>query len=162
MDFWTGRFVHYDIEKDSFQTVVGLETNKYQQQYFMESGGHLNLILLHSCSQFDVLEMRRDYSGWFIKYSGDFDPMYSEMVRDYPSLGQYASCSPFTVFFLAREENEENSYLLLQIPGKVVTYNLRDKTFKKLCDLSPKCYETNHWDVGWAHVYPHMVTLAGV
>lgn len=136
-------------------------------RYFGESSGHLHLIDIYkSClTKFDVMEMGKDYSGWFVKYRVDLNPIstvFPEMVRDHLHLSIY-DCYTLCVVFLAREENEENSSLLLHIPDKVISYNLSDKTVKKLHDLIPKGTETmGSLQVGWGDAYHYMETLARV
>ncbi|XP_004305927.1 PREDICTED: F-box protein At5g07610-like [Fragaria vesca subsp. vesca] len=93
-----------------------------EYRYFKEtSGGHLHLIDIYWPTQagygFEVLEMGRDYSGWFVKYNVD--------LRSCPPSRQ------FVVLFLDRDENEEGdgSSLWLHYPGQVVSCNLTSNTF---------------------------------
>ncbi|MBA0639218.1 hypothetical protein Goklo_022264, partial [Gossypium klotzschianum] len=56
------------------------------------------------------------------------------MVRTYwdPSdLNYYA----FSIFYIVREANDEESYMVLHIPEKAIPYSLKDGSFKKICDL---------------------------
>lgn len=86
--------------------------------------GHLHLISIGqpSFTQFDVVELERDYSGWFVKYKVDLE--------------NSAYCG-FAILFLAREENEaaeDDSCMFLPISGKLISYNIRDGTFKTVMD----------------------------
>lgn len=170
-----------------------------EYRYFGESSGHLHLIdIFRPCiTQFDVLELKRDHSGWFLKYRVDLDPIIKtyrpciarsdEMLipSDYSgwfvkykadlhptnysflevvecSLDQYYS---FVVLSLTGEENGGDPCLLLYFPSKVISYNLRDKTSKKLCDLASNgaAAETDgSSQVQWLEAYHHMGTLARV
>ncbi|TYG60248.1 hypothetical protein ES288_D07G053000v1 [Gossypium darwinii] len=107
--------------------------------YFGESRNHLHLIEIYRppTSRFSVYEVESDYSGWFVKYNINLDPLivaYPGMVRTYwdPSdLNYYA----FSIFYIVREANDEESYMLLHIPEKAIRYSLKDGSFKKICDL---------------------------
>ncbi|KAK6121896.1 hypothetical protein DH2020_044357 [Rehmannia glutinosa] len=97
-------------------------------------------ILTIRCSKlhFDVYEMRRDYSEWFIKYNVDLSPVvsaYPEIIRNYirPTSSCYYACS---IFSLVRGEKEEDSFLVLQIPGKAIRYNLVYQTFETICEFA--------------------------
>ncbi|MBA0604338.1 hypothetical protein Godav_017005, partial [Gossypium davidsonii] len=107
--------------------------------YFGESRNHLHLIEIYRppTSRFSVYEVESDYSGWFVKYNINLDPLivaYPGMVRTYwdPSdLNYYA----FFIFYIVREANDEESYMVLHIPEKAIPYSLKDGSFKKICDL---------------------------
>lgn len=173
----TSRVLHYNIDEESHGMVSRPPSynvfRKREYRYFGESRGHLHLIEIYRpcVTQFDVMEMERDYSGWFVKYHVDLDPIaaaFPEMVPEHnifdPSKEEtwyyhYA----FVVLFLAREVNKEGSSLLLHIPCKVISYNLRDKSFEKACELTSKGTESKRsLQVGWRDAYHYMETLACV
>ncbi|XP_004305924.1 PREDICTED: F-box protein At5g07610-like [Fragaria vesca subsp. vesca] len=133
-------YYHIDEERvglvDGFTDSQGWNIGSIQYRYFREShgGGQLHLIDIHrKCyTKFQVLETGKDYSGWSVKYNVDLDPLCTA----YPHFLQ----NVFVVLSLAPEENEkdeESSSLLLHVPGKVISYNLRNSTFKST-DLTPK------------------------
>ncbi|KAL6135922.1 hypothetical protein ACLB2K_068147 [Fragaria x ananassa] len=136
---WVGRIcemAYYHLEEERVGLVDGLprceenwETREYR--YFKESSdGHLHLIDIYSpCfTKFEVLEMGRDYSGWFVKFNVDLDLLCTA----------YPRFKVFCVLFLAKGENEEEcSSLLLHAPGKVFSYNVKSNTFKSF-DLTPQ------------------------
>ncbi|KAL6194537.1 hypothetical protein ACLB2K_035619 [Fragaria x ananassa] len=104
--------------------------------------------------------MGKDYSGWFVKYHVDLNPVVAAFR------GYYDHFSRFYVLFLDGEGKEEqvqqqpkevSSFLLFHIPGKVISYNLRSKTCKTYVDLSIKDY----FLVG-GHSYSYMETLASL
>ncbi|KAK9928365.1 hypothetical protein M0R45_025503 [Rubus argutus] len=94
-----GRFVrdagdvlhYYDIAKGSLRLVaatppvpVSVKT-KYQglvRRYFGEAGGRLYLIesYTHYDTQCEVMEMGKDYSGWFLKYHVDLNPVIAALL----------------------------------------------------------------------------------
>ncbi|KAH1131474.1 hypothetical protein J1N35_002852 [Gossypium stocksii] len=92
--------------------------------YSGESRNHLHLIEIYRppTSRFSVYEIESDYSGWFVKYNINLDPLivaYPGMVRTYldPSdLHYYA----FSIFYIVREANDEESYMVLHIPEKAI------------------------------------------
>ncbi|KAK8343994.1 hypothetical protein V6Z12_A07G051500 [Gossypium hirsutum] len=108
-------------------------------RYFGESQNHLHLIKIYRppTTRFTVYEIESDYSGWFVKYNINLDLLtaaYPGMVRTYcvPSdLNYYV----FSVLCIVREADDEESYMVLHIPEKAIHYNLKDGSFKKICDL---------------------------
>ncbi|KAL6144734.1 hypothetical protein ACLB2K_055425 [Fragaria x ananassa] len=87
------------------------------QRYFGECGGRLYLIETyeHCLTQFDVMEMERDYSGWFVKYNVDLNPLAAALP------GQ--DWDPLIVLCLSQEEETYNTgfedssvALLLHLP----------------------------------------------
>ncbi|KAG8390234.1 hypothetical protein BUALT_Bualt01G0062600 [Buddleja alternifolia] len=101
--------------------------------YFGESCDHLHYIeIIGPQIQFNVYEMKRDYSEWFVKYHVDLSHVVAAnpgMIRDnYDPTDWYYYA--FSIFCLVRGEEEEDSFLVLQIPGKVIRYNLVYKTFE--------------------------------
>ncbi|GJZ28479.1 F-box protein-like protein [Tanacetum coccineum] len=109
--------------------------------YFGESRGHLHMVLTahdESYLHLIVYEMSSDHSGWFIKYQVDLDELpnvYPEMIRSYldPSSCHYYE---FEVLDFVRGEKEEDTFMVVRIPGKIIRYNVFDKSFKQIFDLS--------------------------
>lgn len=61
---------------------------------------------------------------------------FPEMIRDYLDvldLNYYA----FSMLGVIREVNDAESCIVLHIPGKAIRYNLKDKTFEKICEFDP-------------------------
>ncbi|GER29579.1 F-box family protein [Striga asiatica] len=87
--------------------------------YFGESCGHLHYIYVRL--QFKVYEMRRDYSEWFVKYEVNLFPLLKEA---------------FSILCVVRGEKEEGSFLVVQIPGKAVRYNIVCGTFDVLYEFA--------------------------
>ncbi|XP_061993953.1 F-box protein At5g07610-like [Rosa rugosa] len=103
------------------------EWPRLAQRYFGESGGHLYLIETYkNCkTQFDVMEMERDYSGWFVKYHVDLHSVFTALPDP----------NAFVILCLSQEkekheEEDSSADLLLYMPDKVISYNLKNKTFK--------------------------------
>ncbi|KAK9925456.1 hypothetical protein M0R45_033780 [Rubus argutus] len=130
-------YFHIDEERDDFIYPPPHFYEKYNIhermcRYFRESGDgrHLHLIDIYGpcLTQFEVLEMGKDYSGWFVKYRVDLDPICRQNLSE-----RFVVLFPFQ----DKNEDEESSSLLLHTPGKVISYNPKSKTFKSL-ELTPQ------------------------
>ncbi|CAA0835566.1 F-box protein [Striga hermonthica] len=114
------------------------ESSGHLHYYFGESCGHLHYIKAKGKLQFRVYEMRRDYSEWFVKYEVNLLPLlkaYTSMKPVYVSpMGspRYA----FSLLCLVRGEKEEGSFLVVEIPGKAIRYNLVCRTFEMLSEFA--------------------------
>ncbi|GMN41048.1 hypothetical protein TIFTF001_010276 [Ficus carica] len=98
-------------------------------RYFGESNGHLHIVNLHHSrrTEFDVSEIEREYSGWFVKYRVDINGVlraFPEMIRRYldPLDMDYYG---FSILCVVREEADEESSLVLHIPGKALRFNVK-------------------------------------
>ncbi|GMP23910.1 hypothetical protein CsSME_00001350 [Camellia sinensis var. sinensis] len=108
-----------------------------QFRYYGESNEHLHLVIIYGPRiQFDVYEMERDYFGWFVKYCVDLGSVgaaFSQMMQRLSWDPMYYS---FAILSLVREEkDDEDSFMVLHVPGKILRYNLGDKSFEKICDV---------------------------
>ncbi|KAL2527003.1 F-box protein [Abeliophyllum distichum] len=86
-----------------------------------------------SYEKFNVYEMKRDYSEWFLKYEVDLSSLvttFSEVISSY--LNPMDLYFAWSILCLIRGEKDKDSFLVLQIPGKVIRYNLVYKTFETL------------------------------
>ncbi|KAL3650397.1 hypothetical protein CASFOL_006800 [Castilleja foliolosa] len=107
--------------------------------YFGESSDHLHYVKVNGPGlKFDVYEMRRDYSEWFVKYNVDLSSIvsaYPEMIRSYirPTSSSYYA---FLIFAMVRGEKDEDSFLVLQVPGKAVKYNFVYQSFETICEFA--------------------------
>ncbi|XP_004305300.1 PREDICTED: F-box protein At5g07610-like [Fragaria vesca subsp. vesca] len=133
---------------------------KLAQRYFGESSGRLYLIetFEHCLTQFDVMEMEREYSGWLVKYQVDLNPLLAAFT------GQ--DCSAFVVLCLSQEEETDyevedtSTHLLLHLSGKVISYNLRSKTFRTSVELVNKELALGNHLYLEDVAHPYMETLA--
>ncbi|TYH61452.1 hypothetical protein ES332_D07G053300v1 [Gossypium tomentosum] len=62
------------------------------------------------------------------------DFAYPGMVRTY-SVPSDLNYYVFSVLCIVREADDEESHMVLHIPEKAIHYNLKDRSFKKICDL---------------------------
>lgn len=169
----TGASLYFNIEEERFGAMPVLPSvqgwGKRRMRNFGEASGHLYLIEIYgsSTSQFKVFELASDYSKWNVKYHVDLDGIttaFPEVVRQYPdpcdlNFNYYA----FLLLFIIQHENECDSSLLLHVPGKIVSYNFKDSSFNKICDLLPS--ENNGKgspQYGWLDAYQYIATLSCV
>ncbi|CAL5364114.1 unnamed protein product [Camellia sinensis] len=138
-----GDSLYFNVDEEHLETMPmppipdGWEERR--PRYFRESRDHLHLIEIYGprTMQFNVYEMERDYCEWFVKYRVDLDAIpnvFPEMIRsslDPSDLHYYQ----FAILGLIREESDEESFLVLHVPGKVIPYNFRDKSFRELFDV---------------------------
>lgn len=80
--------------------------------------------------------MERDYCGSFIKYFVDLNSVFAALP---------VSDNAFAVFCLCRPEEKDNEIedsstddVLLLMPGKVISYNLRNNTIKTSVEFANK------------------------
>ncbi|XP_050375369.1 F-box protein At5g07610-like [Argentina anserina] len=160
----TGASLCFDIDQERLGAMPELPSNEKwsgrRLRYFGESGGHLHLIEIYGCSshQFQVFEMERDYSSWVPKYSVDLAPVvdaFPEMVRNCIVRNDSVF---YTFSLLYLQEDEDDSLLMLHIPGKFVAYSLRNRTFKELGSISTE--SNTAFQIGCLHAYQFMETLA--
>ncbi|KAL8510787.1 hypothetical protein ACS0TY_017562 [Phlomoides rotata] len=103
--------------------------------YLGESCDHLHYMELFEVRiQFDVYEMKRDYSEWFVKYRVDLSPVVASYPVMYMDDFDPTIWYPygFSIFTLVRGVKEEDSFLVLHIPGEVVRYNLVNGSFETI------------------------------
>ncbi|XP_063938013.1 F-box protein At5g07610-like [Daucus carota subsp. sativus] len=156
------------MTRKNIQAVVMPDQDLPEQvaTYLGESQGHWHLIDVYSDSTclFNVYEMARDYSGWFVKYHVDLSAI-STIYTDTITNGSYDY--RFNILSLVRrgqEEEEDGSFLVLEIPGgKIVRYNFADKSVVKLCEFDPivhRYYYNN--DLKYISTFSYMESFASV
>lgn len=110
------------------------------------------------------MEMKRDYSGWFVKYHVNLNAVaanYPWTVRQNVQEIHHFIFSIMHVIHWRLGEKEE-SLLVLRIPGKFISYNLIDETFMDLGAVSHGLMNRDV-DLGlgysWEEVHPYVNTL---
>ncbi|KAJ7974833.1 putative F-box family protein [Quillaja saponaria] len=136
-----GNSLYFNIDKEEVQELpmppIPDFSLKRVFNYFEESRDHLHLIEIYDFQnlEFNVYEIERDYSGWFVKYHVDLGAVPIAFPEMKTTTSSDLHCYRFSILSVVRGQRDENSYLVLSIPGKVVRYNFQDKTFHKLCDI---------------------------
>lgn len=132
-------FYYYNLDEERLKTMakppIGLRSSRPVTFYMGVSQNHLHVVEVYACDNLaNVYEMESDYSGWFLKYQVDLSPI----SQAFPEM----TMTPDQVYILSlvrRENFEEDSFLVLHIPGtprKAVRYNLMDKSFKGIWECS--------------------------
>ncbi|KAI8564512.1 hypothetical protein RHMOL_Rhmol03G0187400 [Rhododendron molle] len=166
-DRWGKDSFRFDIEEEMIREMKMPRVQKSGSRekrnvcYFGESQGHLHIIEIYDqkCATFDVHEMEMDYSGWFVKYQVDLDSI--PVAIEEMNLG----CN-FVPLLVVQGDINEESFLVLLINGKVIRYDFKGKTFKKLCDFgSGKWYNGNYVDGlprygGWLSTFPFIESFS--
>lgn len=123
--------LYFDVDKECINPMPMPEESENDVKtirYFGESRGHLHVIMFAKSSvEFDVLEMKEDYSAWSVTYHVNL-----HSIRDAFS-DVAASCNHrflASVLSVVRAEREEDSEVVLNVFGMVVSYNFKDGTFK--------------------------------
>ncbi|KAL5569849.1 hypothetical protein UlMin_026424 [Ulmus minor] len=138
-------------------------------RYFGESHGHLHISNLYEAAktQIDLYEIEKDYSGWFLKYRVDIGGVvaaFPEMIRrnlDPSDMDYYG----FSILCLVREEVDDESFLVLHVPGKAIRFRIKDGIFSKLCEFGADrigMEVESAMDFGWFDAFQYIETLASV
>ncbi|XP_075485492.1 F-box protein At5g07610-like [Primulina tabacum] len=109
-----------------------------RDHYFGESCDHLHFIDMRGPQvKLVVHELKRDYSEWFVKYQVDLSVVAVANPAMASSRGNpmFWWGFVFEVSAVVRGEQDGDSFLVLQIPGKIVRYNIVRKTFVDLVEF---------------------------
>ncbi|XP_015891117.3 F-box protein At5g07610 [Ziziphus jujuba] len=159
--FWNGAvnwiskrhsLLYFNLEEEQLNEMplpFNPEISNTSFMYFGESRDHLHLItVFKGKTEFDVYEMERDYSNWFVKFRVDL----SEVASVYPQRNTGARLHLeeglrnnffFRVMSVVRCEIEEESYMVLHIQKGVIVYYFKTNTFKKLLGTGIMGYRSN-------------------
>ncbi|KAJ1406194.1 F-box protein [Sesbania bispinosa] len=148
--------VYYDVDQQCLEDLPNLvsDTGSYVYvRYFEEFKGNLYLGLSKNDESldFDVLELKEDYSGWFLRYHVDLTHI-GKCVR--PS---------FFVLYVACGENEEDPVIVLFCNWlKIVLYNPRDCTLRTMDEVDIKFYDIFAMGKIGRVLHPYFETLLNV
>lgn len=164
----SGPSVRFDVEQEKIEEMPMPPTPddwyRRRVKYFNESKGHLLLIEIYTppSTQFNVCEMKREYSGWDVKYRVNLEGVVSAfpgMIRSY--LDHYAlNYYIFQIQSIIMGESDDEDYMLLHIPALFLKYNFKDGSFKKLCDFDPFCKDASNFV--YCNAYEYIESLACV
>ena len=71
----------------------------------------------------------------------------------------------FSILSIVREEEDEDSYLVVHIPNKAIRYNFKDKSFEKVHEFAPVGIENeveSTLECRWSHAFQYTESLAYV
>lgn len=129
--------------------------------YLGESRDHLHVVgtVNHeSYLHLNVYEMSSYHSGWFIKYQVEFDELlvaYPEMISKYQHPSRPRSYE-FNVLDVVRGGLEEDTFMVMWVPGKIIRYNVVDKSFKQIFNTANAFYGSTRFFV--SHRYTETLT----
>lgn len=147
IDQWSATLHYFDIECELMKTLA-MPTQPYPERdysrsivYFKECREHIHLMEMRKddMPRADIWEMCMDYTGWNVKYNVDLSPLtivYPSILLDRDFLFRR-----FGLDVLLIEEGEDSSRLILWILNdKVISFDLENKGFKEMYDVSPDVY----------------------
>lgn len=167
---WFGNNVddglYFNVEKESFATMaMPARPDNKRVRYMQESCEHLHLIDIHGprTTQFKVYEMQRDYSGWFVKYEVDIENVMNafpeSISKNLPVSDQFYY--KFLTTSIVRGENDDDSFLVLSVPGKVIRYNFADNSFTVLRDFGCEVFGDSVM-LGWFDCFQYIESFSCV
>lgn len=159
--YWEGRVywlshteetVFFDFEQECVgslmlpKAIQGSYIERFR--YFGQSCGHLHLIEIRTncVPEFDVLELdSKSKKEWFVKYRVDLNVLGHgfeiEMFLDHTDrFGRGFRFYAFSVLAVVcqktgDDEDEDDSVLVISIPGKVISYNFRTRVSRLMCNV---------------------------
>ncbi|KAG8373723.1 hypothetical protein BUALT_Bualt11G0054400 [Buddleja alternifolia] len=147
--------LYFNVDKERFAKMP-LPVDINGVAYFGESCDHLHIIGNHDMKiAFNVYEMKRDYSEWFVKYRVDLTAVlttYRKMAYHNNLINRLGYA--FSVLSLIRDV-EEGSFLVLRISHKVVLVNLSCNTLEEIHDCGSSV-------VQWSSLFEYIESLACV
>lgn len=159
--FWNGgvhwisnrELVCFDVEGGGLRIVpLPLSCGEEKVAYFGESRGHLQVVVNDKAAAdlFHVFEMKKDFSGWVSVFCCDLNRgifLLSETSSYYIS-------SAFSLVFLGRGESEDESFFVVDVSGKLFSYDIKNQTPKELCNLphSSSCYKAREQALALSHL----------
>ncbi|KAG5226128.1 F-box protein [Salix suchowensis] len=119
------------------------EANSFR--YFGESGGKLHFIgLLTREQKPDTIAMDANgCSKWFVKYHLDVNAI----AMAYPEISDGSPCFVIGSIFVSSfidENNEEGPLLVINMPGEIISYSFKHRTFKNLFSFHPYKHYSCH------------------
>ncbi|KAK4768743.1 hypothetical protein SAY86_026893 [Trapa natans] len=169
----SGYSLGFDVEKEQLGTMISprvpisRNSGTRRFRYFGGSNGHLHFFEIYGSqtTRFKVFELERDYSQWSMKYEVELDSIvqrFPEIVRDHVDPREEKHYYAFVVLLLVNEGNNDTS-MLIHVPGKILSYKISDKSFEKLYEIPPshsKGY--GYLQYGWLDAYEFMDSLSPV
>ncbi|KAK1362968.1 F-box domain containing protein [Heracleum sosnowskyi] len=159
----------FNVDDERLETFprppCGVRSASRRSLYFGESEGHLHFI--EACpyaTSLSVYEMKSDYSGWFLKYQIDLDPIskvFPEMTEHKAIFHDKNDYAVAVLSLIRRENFREDPFLVLEVPGKVIRYNLVSRSIKMIWDFSVdfSLEKIDDWSFGNFQVWQYVETV---
>ncbi|OIW03271.1 hypothetical protein TanjilG_20575 [Lupinus angustifolius] len=127
-----GDSIYFDVGRKCFNTLpypTFIDYNNMLVKYFGESKGNLHLILVSNDEsvEFDILELKKDISGWVVRYHVDLNLIGG-------TFSQHGNLK-YSVLCVVRQAKEEDSMLVLFVDSKILSYNLKNHTSRIVCGI---------------------------
>ncbi|XP_071712192.1 F-box protein At5g07610-like [Rutidosis leptorrhynchoides] len=137
IDF-SGYIVYFNLDQQMIyqKLTPSAHLDSVFKNFIFESRDHFLLVEI-GCPlvpKIKIYELKRDYSDWFVKYNVDLEQFggpLGEIVNV-----RYDVTVEFDVLALVLGEKEDDSFLVVEIPEKIVRLNLELKTYYKLHDIT--------------------------
>lgn len=149
-------YMYYEVESERLQSMnlpLEMMSSESKVMYFGECRGHLHLVTTKCGENFmlhmNVYEMLSDCSGWFVKYEVKID--------NFPGRINSRRGDSFYVAAVVRSETEEDTFMVIVVPGSIKRYNLHEKRFSHICYLEALVY-----NAGTPNVHHHIETIASI
>ncbi|GAA0184633.1 hypothetical protein LIER_31921 [Lithospermum erythrorhizon] len=126
----------YNIDKEYMSTIsTPPEWDESMDVYLGESCDHLHLVqtAVPSGIKFNVYELKRDCSEWFVKYQLHLGLLFN--AYPWKMRCKYFDSYVYFVRSFVRGQREEDSFLVMETPGKIVRLNLAFHTFEEIWDF---------------------------
>nr|GEY31535.1 hypothetical protein [Tanacetum cinerariifolium] len=113
--------------------VTPFTPSRYNRKYckLFESCGYLYLVGT-STQDLSIYEMRKRYSKWSLKYVVNLDDVMM-LLDENERMPSKWDCS--RIWSIVLGEREEDSFLVMELFGKVVQYNIGLKSIREIYDL---------------------------
>ncbi|XP_030546940.2 F-box protein At5g07610-like [Rhodamnia argentea] len=142
------------------------EWSERKPGYFAESGGHLYLVEIYGSvtTAFDVMEMARDYSGWFVKYHVNLEAVARDLARSLQRNVDTVAAYGFSVLHIVHRQvrESEECFMVLRIPSEFVLYDLKTNTAMDVGVSMPQLKSIERENgllYTWEGVYQYMDAL---
>ncbi|GKA98175.1 hypothetical protein Tco_0826069 [Tanacetum coccineum] len=130
---------HFDLDLEN-RRFIDVETPKtlngkaYRDDKLLESRGCLLLVkMVQPMSlQMNVYELKIDYSGWSVVYHVNLDDICTSFCGKFEFLPRR-----YMVRAIVLGEGEEDPFLVVEVPGKLLRYDIISKTYYELCEFVP-------------------------
>ncbi|GJR74135.1 F-box protein-like protein [Tanacetum coccineum] len=130
---------HFDLNLENprfieVATPKTLNGKAYRDDKLLESRGCLLLVkMVQPMSlQMNVYELKIDYSGWSVVYHVNLVDISTSFCGKFEFLPRR-----YMVRAIVLREGEEDPFLVVEVPGKLLRYDIISKTYYELCELVP-------------------------
>ncbi|KAK9723854.1 hypothetical protein RND81_05G030200 [Saponaria officinalis] len=125
----------------------------YSHEYFGRANDHLYFVVKRRLPNCTLLQMKANYSGWFVKCVIDLDRLaknFPFMARNFdytPEFLPHYECNVLCVAGLEGESDidEGDVELLVSMPGKIVRFNPRTNASREIGRLPLYPYNDSVW-----------------